>query len=136
MLPDAHTSGDRPEEEPLPRVSTKRAVIENPARPNVHHLPLEVIHNPTGQPKPASPWRILERLGKPRKEFAGGKGPQGRARGSKRVQLARILWHLIKYQQPYDPGVWAATEAKLRQKKIKRLQQNASALGFQLLCTA
>jgi transposase len=50
-------------------------------------------------------------------------------------KLARILWHLIKYQQPYDPTVWAAAEEKLRIKKIKRLQQNAAALGFQLLCT-
>jgi hypothetical protein len=51
-------------------------------------------------------------------------------------KLARILWHLIKYKQAYDPTVWAAAEEKLRQKKIKRLQQNAAALGFKLLCTA
>lgn len=51
-------------------------------------------------------------------------------------KLARILWHLIKYKQAYDPTVWAAAEEKLRQKKIKRLQQNASALGFKLLCTS
>ena len=47
--------------------------------------------------------------------------------------LARILWHLLKYQQPYDPSVWAKAEAKLKEKKIKRLQQNAAALGFKLL---
>jgi transposase len=51
-------------------------------------------------------------------------------------KLARILWHLIKYKEPYDPTIWAAAEAQLRQKKIKRLQQNAAALGFQLLCTS
>ena len=48
-------------------------------------------------------------------------------------KLARILWHLFKYHQPYDPSVWAKAEAKLKQKKIKRLQQNAAALGFKLL---
>jgi transposase len=51
-------------------------------------------------------------------------------------KLARILWHLIKYKEPYDPAVWAAAEEKLRQKKIKRLQQNAATLGFKLLCAS
>ena len=48
-------------------------------------------------------------------------------------KLARIIWHLIKYRVPYDPSVWEQAEAKLKQKKIKRLQQTAAALGFQLL---
>ncbi len=48
-------------------------------------------------------------------------------------KLARILWHFIKYRVPYDPAVWAQAEAKLKQKKIKRLQQTAAALGFLLL---
>ena len=48
-------------------------------------------------------------------------------------KLARILWHLLKYQQPYDPSVWAKAEEKLKQKKIKQLQQNAAALGLKLL---
>lgn len=51
-------------------------------------------------------------------------------------RLARIIWHLIKYRIPYDPIVWAQAEAKLKQKKIKRLQQNAAALGYQLLSTS
>ena len=51
-------------------------------------------------------------------------------------KLARVIWHLIKYRRPYDPAVWQQAEAKLKQKKIKRLQQNAAALGFQLLCTS
>ena len=51
-------------------------------------------------------------------------------------KLARIIWHLIKFSAPYDPAVWQQAEAKLKQKKIKRLQQNAAALGFQLLCTS
>ena len=48
-------------------------------------------------------------------------------------KLARIIWHLIKYQEPYDPGVWAKAEEKNRQKKIKRLEKNAATLGFQLI---
>ncbi len=27
-------------------------------------------------------------------------------------KLARILWHLLKYQEPYDPAVWAKAEEK------------------------
>ncbi len=48
-------------------------------------------------------------------------------------KLARILWHLLKYQEPYDPAVWAKAEEKNRQKKIKRLEKNAASLGFQLV---
>ena len=51
-------------------------------------------------------------------------------------KLARVLWHLLKHHQPYDPSVWAEAEEKLKQKKIKRLQQNAAALGFKLLTTS
>jgi hypothetical protein len=46
------------------------------------------------------------------------------------------LWHLLKYNQPYDPNVWAAAEEKLKKKKIQRLHQQATALGYQLLTTA
>ncbi len=49
-------------------------------------------------------------------------------------KLARILWHLFQHHEAYDPTVWAAAEAKLRKKKLKRLQQNAAALGYQLIC--
>jgi len=49
-------------------------------------------------------------------------------------KLARIIWHMIKYNQPYDPSVWAKAQEKLRQKRIKHLHQNAAALGFKLLC--
>jgi transposase len=48
-------------------------------------------------------------------------------------KLARILWHLFKHREAYDPTVWAAAEEKLRKKKLKRLQQNASAFGFKLV---
>lgn len=51
-------------------------------------------------------------------------------------KLARIIWHLIKFSTPYDPAVWQQAEAKLKLKKLKRLQQNAAALGYQLLSAA
>lgn len=51
-------------------------------------------------------------------------------------KLARIIWHLIKFNQPYDPNVWAAAEEKLKKKKIQRLHQQATALGYQLLTVA
>jgi len=49
-------------------------------------------------------------------------------------KLARILWHLIKHQTPYDPTVWAKAEEKLQKKKLQRLHQNAAALGYKLVC--
>ena len=51
-------------------------------------------------------------------------------------KLARILWHMIKHRAPYDPNVWAAAEEKLKKKKIQRLHQQATALGYQLLTIA
>ena len=75
----------------------------------------------------------LERFGKPRKEFGKAEGPQGRASGSERVQLARILWHLLKYQQPFNPEVFAKEEAKMKRKKVARLQNLAASLNYQLI---
>ena len=49
-------------------------------------------------------------------------------------KLARIIWHLIKHQTPYDPTVWAKAEEKLKKKKLQRLHQNAAALGYKLVC--
>jgi transposase len=51
-------------------------------------------------------------------------------------KLARIIWHMLKYKEPYDPNVWAQAEEKLKKKRIKRLQQSAAALGFKLLTAA
>ncbi len=50
-------------------------------------------------------------------------------------KLARIIWHLIKFQQPYDPSVWNKAEEKLKKKKLQRLEQNAATLGYKLICT-
>lgn len=84
-------------------------------------------------PKPSPPWRTLERLGKPLKECGGAEGPQGRASGSERVHLARILWHLLKYKQPFNPEVFAKEEEKMKRKKLQRLQNMAASLNDQLV---
>ena len=73
--------------------------------------------------KPSPPWRILERLGK----------PQGRASGSGRVHLARILWHLLKYKQPFNPEVFAKEEARMQRKKLQRLHTMAESLNYRLV---
>jgi hypothetical protein len=51
-------------------------------------------------------------------------------------KLARIIWHLIKYRIPCHPSVWAQAEEKLKKKRLKFLQQSATALGFKLLCAS
>ncbi len=51
-------------------------------------------------------------------------------------QIGQVIWHLIKHRSPYDPSVWAKAEEKHKPKKIKRLQPNATALGFTLLTTS
>ena len=48
-------------------------------------------------------------------------------------KLARILWHMIKHREAYDPKTWEQAEEKLRKKKLQRLQQNAAAFGFKLV---
>ena len=48
-------------------------------------------------------------------------------------KLARILWHLLKYREAYDPKVWAAAEAKLREKRLQRLHQSAATFGYKLV---
>ena len=40
----------------------------------------------------------------------------------------------MKHHQPYNPQVWTLAEEKLKLKKLRRLQQNAAALGYQLIC--
>lgn len=49
-------------------------------------------------------------------------------------KLARILGHMIRFHQPYDPTVGAAAEEKLKKKKLHRLQQTAVTLGYKLIC--
>jgi hypothetical protein len=48
-------------------------------------------------------------------------------------KLARILWHLLKFKQPFNPEVFAKEEARMKRQKLARLQNIAAALHYQLL---
>jgi transposase len=48
-------------------------------------------------------------------------------------KLARILWHMLKYKQPFDPAVFAHAEEKMKRKKLARLQNLAASLNYQLV---
>jgi len=48
-------------------------------------------------------------------------------------KLARILWHLLKLKQPFNPEVFAKEEARLKRKKLARLQNIAASLNYQLI---
>jgi transposase len=47
-------------------------------------------------------------------------------------KLARILYHLITTRQEYEESVFAALDAKPRQRSQARLEAQARALGFRL----
>jgi len=48
-------------------------------------------------------------------------------------KLARILWHLLTYKQPFTPEVFAQAEAKMKRQQLARLQNLAASLNYQLL---
>lgn len=48
-------------------------------------------------------------------------------------KLARILWHLLKYKEPFRPEVFAAAEERMKKKKLARLQTLAASLHYQLV---
>ena len=48
-------------------------------------------------------------------------------------KLARMLWHLLKYKEPFNPEVYAKEEAKLKRKKLARLETLAAAMNYQLV---
>jgi transposase len=48
-------------------------------------------------------------------------------------KLARILWHLLKYKQPFNPEVFAKEEAKMKRRKLARLQHVAASLNYTLV---
>jgi transposase len=47
-------------------------------------------------------------------------------------KLARVLWHLLKYQQEFDWKVFEKEEQKMKRKKLARLQNLAAAMNYQL----
>ena len=48
-------------------------------------------------------------------------------------KLARILWHLLKYKEPFNPEVYAKEEAKMKRKKLQRLEQMVESLNYQIV---
>jgi transposase len=48
-------------------------------------------------------------------------------------KLARILWHLLKYKQPFNPEVFATAAEKMKRKKLARLQTLATTLNYRLV---
>ena len=48
-------------------------------------------------------------------------------------KLARILWHLLKYKQPFNPAVFAREEEKMKRKKLARLEAMATTLNYRLV---
>ncbi|NOS72713.1 MAG: IS110 family transposase [Verrucomicrobia bacterium] len=48
-------------------------------------------------------------------------------------KLARVLWHLLKFKQPFNPEVFAKEEAKMKRKKLQRLHNMAADLNYQLV---
>jgi transposase len=47
-------------------------------------------------------------------------------------KLARILYHLISYRQPYDESVFSLMEERAKQRQISVLKKRASSFGFEL----
>jgi transposase len=48
-------------------------------------------------------------------------------------KLARILWHLLKYKEAFNPEVFAKEEEKMKRKKLARLKNMAASLNYQLI---
>ena len=48
-------------------------------------------------------------------------------------KLARILWHLFKYREAFNPAVFRQEEARMQRKKLARLHHTAAALGLKLV---
>ena len=45
----------------------------------------------------------------------------------------RILWHLLKFKEPFDPAVFAKEEEKMKSKKLQRLANMAASLNCRIL---
>ena len=48
-------------------------------------------------------------------------------------KLARILWHLLKFKEPFNPEVFAQAEEKMKRRKLARLQNLAATLNYSLV---
>lgn len=48
-------------------------------------------------------------------------------------KLARVLWHMLKFREPFNPEVFKLEEQKLQHRKLNRLQSLASSLNYRLV---
>ena len=48
-------------------------------------------------------------------------------------KLARIIYHMLKYRQPFDPDRLQRNQQQLQQRRLKRLKRQAKHLGFKLV---
>jgi transposase len=48
-------------------------------------------------------------------------------------KLARVLWHLLKFKEAFHPEVFAKEEAKMKRKKLQRLQAMATTLNYRIV---
>jgi hypothetical protein len=48
-------------------------------------------------------------------------------------KLARVLWHMLKFKEAFNPEVFAKEEAKMRRKKLQRLESMATALNYRII---
>jgi hypothetical protein len=44
-----------------------------------------------------------------------------------------VLWHLLKFKQPFNPEVFAKEEAKMKRKKPARLEAMATSPNYRLV---
>lgn len=51
-------------------------------------------------------------------------------------KLARIIYHMLKFRQPFDPNRLEHNQQLLQQRRLKRLQRQAAQLGLQLVPTS
>jgi hypothetical protein len=57
----------------------------------------------------------------------------GRVSGREQAHLARILWHMLKLKEAFNPVVFAKEEAKMRRKKLQRLESMATTLNYRII---
>jgi len=50
-------------------------------------------------------------------------------------KLARIIYHMLKHRQPFDPDRLQRNQRQLQQRRLKRLNRQAKHLGFKLVET-
>lgn len=48
-------------------------------------------------------------------------------------KLARLLWHLLKYKQPFNPEVFTQAEERMKRQKPARLQNLPTTLNHTLV---